>query len=174
MKKIIIAVLCSFIFYMVAVVQMVAAADISKPAPGPVVSHEIARKQLDSLIAAADISKPETLRAIEQFDTSIITDMSHLFSSSSSSVLNALDLSRWDTSNVTDMSNMFYGAAAFNQDISGWNTANVTNMSNMFYRVAAFNQDISGWNTANVTDMSICSTVRLHSTKTFKIGIQLT
>ncbi|MCE7537909.1 DUF285 domain-containing protein, partial [Aliivibrio fischeri] len=120
MKKIIIAVLCSFIFYMVAVVQMVAAADISKPAPGPVVSHEIARKQLDSLIAAADISKPETLRAIEQFDTSIITDMSHLFSSSSSSVLNALDLSRWDTSNVTDMSNMFYGAAAFNQDISGW------------------------------------------------------
>ena len=49
----------------------------------------------------------------------------------------------WDTSYVTDMSHMFYGAESFNQDISAWDTSSVTAMWGMFNGAKAFNADIS-------------------------------
>ena len=77
---------------------------------------------------------------IGDWDTSLIADMSSLFSSKGYS-FNA-DISRWNTSQVTDMSIMFYYAAAFNQPIGSWDTSKVTTMSNMFGGAAAFNQPI--------------------------------
>ena len=96
-------------------------------------------------------------------DTSIITDMSHLFNSYSWDISNNLanadysafngDISGWDVSSVTDMSLMFYRAAAFNGDISGWDVSSVTNMDSIFWDTESFNGDISGWDVSKVTNM---------------------
>lgn len=42
------------------------------------------------------------------------------------------DISSWNTSNVTDMSHMFSGATVFNQPLNTWDVSNVTDMSYMF------------------------------------------
>ena len=81
--------------------------------------------------------------------TSLITDMSELFSLNKS-FFNQ-DISTWDVSNVTDMSDMF--GFGFNQDISTWDVGNVTDMSQMFAESEDFNQDISSWDVSKVTDM---------------------
>ncbi len=108
---------------------------------------------------------------MEDWDTSLVTDMSNLFAfnadlvaaqllcktpslSSSTPKSPTPNLSRWDTSNVTNMSNMFQGAAHFNQPLNQWNTSKVTNMSNMFQGATHFNQPLNQWNTSKVTNMS--------------------
>jgi surface protein len=115
-----------------------------------------------------------TYGIIDDWDTSLVTDMNHMFLNTSFND----DISGWDVSIVTDMTNMFNGATAFNQDISGWDVSEVTDMygvfnntafnqdisgwnmekvgrtSQMFYGNTAFNQDISGWDVSNVTNMS--------------------
>ena len=48
-------------------------------------------------------------------------------------------IGEWNTSKVTDMSHMFGGASSFNQPIGDWDTSNVTNMSDMFRCVESFN-----------------------------------
>ena len=83
-------------------------------------------------------------------DTSLITDMSWIFSEYSD--FNG-DISRWNTSNVTNMQGMFYCAKYFNQPIGGWDTSKVTNMGGMFYEATSFNQPIGDWGISNVTDM---------------------
>ena len=45
------------------------------------------------------------------------------------------DIGNWDTSNVTNMSHMFSCASNFNQAIGRWDTSNVTNLNFMFYRI---------------------------------------
>ncbi len=64
------------------------------------------------------------------------------------------DISNWDTSNVTNMSHMFSSAESFNQDISNWSVSNVNTMNYMFNNAKSFNQDISSWDTSNVTNMN--------------------
>ena len=67
---------------------------------------------------------------IEDWDTSLITDMARLFAFS----LNPFNgnITRWNTSQVTDMSNMFTGCYGFNQPLGWWDTSKVTNMKEMF------------------------------------------
>ncbi|GMI41903.1 hypothetical protein TrCOL_g13673 [Triparma columacea] len=98
---------------------------------------------------------------INNWDTSLITDMRNLFSGyfdcgSLCSLYEQFneDISGWETSQVTDMTRMFYQAYNFNQDISGWDTSQVTSMSYMFRSASDFNQDISAWDTSQVTSMS--------------------
>ena len=99
---------------------------------------------------------------ISSWNTSNVTDMSHMFSGATA--FNQ-PLNTWDVSNVTNMSYMFAGVryvdgdsykriSSFNQPLWKWNVSKVTNMSHMFDGARNFNQDISNWNTSSVTDMS--------------------
>ena len=60
----------------------------------------------------------------------------------------------WDTSMITDMSDLFYGATAFNGDISQWNVSSATNLNSMFAEATEFNGDISQWDVSSVTNMN--------------------
>lgn len=103
---------------------------------------QLAREQLITMIKNGE--------DVTQFDTSQITDMSHMFSGAQS--FNQ-DIGNWDVSNVTDMSGMFYRALSFNQDISSWDASNVADMWGMFSDATSFtNQDLSRWNVSNVTE----------------------
>ena len=94
-------------------------------------------------------SANSTYGTIDTWDTSLITDMSSVFSYTS---FNG-DISDWDVSNVTTMYSMFEYADSFNQDISDWDVSSVTNMNNMFSNAENFNQDISNWDISNVNTM---------------------
>ena len=94
------------------------------------------------------MKQPAFNHSIGNWNVSSVTDMNHMFQSSS---LFNQDISGWDVSSVTDMKYMFHSATNFNQDISGWDVSNVTDMSNMFLYASAFNQDISSWNVIKVT-----------------------
>ena len=60
----------------------------------------------------------------------------------------------FDTSQVTNMSHMFQLASSFNQPIGQWDTNQVTDMSYMFQFASSFNQPIGQWETNQVTNMS--------------------
>ena len=75
-------------------------------------------------------------------------------SDESTAIIKYGHISLWDTSNVTDMSHLFYCNQDFNQDIGGWNTSKVTKMLSMFVNAYKFNCDIGGWDTSKVTTMS--------------------
>jgi len=85
---------------------------------------------------------------IQNWCTSLIDDMSHLFAWRSS--FNE-DISGWNTSRVSNMDSMFYSAVGFNQDLSRWDTSRVTNMERMFAYAHEFNGDITSWNISRVT-----------------------
>jgi len=87
---------------------------------------------------------------IEDWNTTNVTDMSHLFSNYM--IFNE-DISKWDTSKVTNMSDMFLGANTFNQHIGNWDTSSVTNMNRMFHGAKNFNQPIENWDTSSVRYM---------------------
>ena len=91
-------------------------------------------------------------------DTSLITDMSYLFSNVSQKyggyglhVFNG-DISKWDVSNVKNMRHMFDGSS-FTGDISNWNVSKVEDMSYMF-GWSKFNRVISNWDVSKVRNMS--------------------
>ena len=102
-----------------------------------------------------------------KFVTSLVTDMSNLFTSTNANALMPVNdsfvLNTWDVSNVTNMSGMF-GMAIFRQDddidLSNWDVSNVIDMNGMFSisptrnPFESFDGDISSWDVGNVTDMS--------------------
>lgn len=91
-------------------------------------------------------------------DTSQITDMSWVFSSTLNALKKpiCLDLSTWNTSNVTDMHYMFAECKSLIKlNLSEWDTSNVINMSNMFYNCQQLETlNLSDLDTSNVEDMS--------------------
>ena len=109
---------------------------------------------------------------LNDIDTSNITDMSQLFSSTyrrdgDFDILDPLgkpsdgidfsrfdgDISQWDVSNVRDMVEMF-AESKFNGDISQWDVSNVENMAFMFYK-SEFNGDISQWDVSDAKNMDM-------------------
>jgi surface protein len=65
-----------------------------------------------------------------------------------SSTYNNVPINDWDTSLITDMSSLFSvlrntNTDTFNDYIGNWNTSNVKNMNYMFRRAIAFNQNIN-------------------------------
>ena len=102
---------------------------------------------------------------ISTWNTKRVTDMSWLFTSTSSSWVEGEgicstawsfndDISKWDVSNVETFVMMFNGAHSFNQNLTAWNTSSATNMNLMFRYATAFNGDISSFDTSRVTHMS--------------------
>jgi len=88
---------------------------------------------------------------LNDIDTSVVTDMSALFSGLDP---HNIDISEWDVSNVTNMKDMFYNCKSFNSDLSEWDVSNVTNMSFMFDNCYNFISDLSDWDVSSVTYMS--------------------
>ena len=93
---------------------------------------------------------------ITNLDTSLVTDISHLFSNCT--LLNFIpDISNWETINITNISNLFYHCISLNSlpNLSKWKIEKITNMSYMFYDCKLLKSlpDISGWKTENVKDM---------------------
>lgn len=103
---------------------------------------------------------------LSDINTSLITDMSNLFSAAPTDYLNKswvdawlideLDLSTWNMSNVVNMYAMFYCCSALQKiKFPDCNTSSVTNISNMFFGCTTLIElDLSNFDTSNVTDMS--------------------
>ena len=107
--------------------------------------------------------KPQTLKELYKLtedeniylgdiDTSLITDMSGLFSGSKRKDFSGIET--WDTSNVVNMNSMFSFASNFNHNINNWNVSNVENMGYMFRDADKFNQPLDKWNVNKVKNMS--------------------
>ena len=116
---------------------------------------------------------------IEEWDTSLITNMDELFKDRSTFNKN---LGKWNLSNVTSVKGMFYGAASFNNgttsssavsapslmpqsnsalssvsaqpSLNDWDVSQVTDMAFMFTYAKAFDQSIGNWDVSQVTDMA--------------------
>ena len=88
------------------------------------------------------------------FNTSKVTNMNNVFSSSSS--LTNLDLSGFNTSKVTSMLSIFSNCSSLTSlDLSSFNTSNVTEMNSMFMNCSSLaSLDLSNFNTSKVTDMT--------------------
>jgi len=100
------------------------------------------------------LSNVATIEGLEYFDTSQVTDMSHMFYNVSS--LTTLDVSSWNTSQVIGMRGMFSSANNLvTLNVSGWDTSQVTDMGWLFARTSVTVLDLSGWNTGQVTDMGM-------------------
>ena len=90
---------------------------------------------------------------LSNWNVSGVTDMSGLFSNSSSfNNGGSSNINNWNVANVLNMTNMFANTS-FNQPLSGWNVSKVTNMIGMFIGTP-FNQPINNWNVSGVTSMS--------------------
>ena len=60
----------------------------------------------------------------------------------------------WDTSLITDMSHLFKNFTKFNFNINNWNVSNVNNMEGMFINAKNFNQPLDKWDVKNVKNMN--------------------
>ena len=91
---------------------------------------------------------------LSSFNTSKVTSMLSMFSNCSS--LTSLDLSSFNTSNVTEMNSMFMNCSSLaSLDISNFNTSKATTMERMFYSCSSLAKlNLDNFNTSNVTDMS--------------------
>ena len=96
-------------------------------------------------------SKAATIKGLELFDTSKVTEMQHMFREANFS---ALDLSSFDTSNVTTFFDCFVGNKATYIDISSFDTSSVVNMYAFFNGAQVNHIDLSSFNTSKVTNMS--------------------
>lgn len=91
--------------------------------------------------------------SFENFDTSIVRDMTYMFAYNS---VKYLDVSGFDTSNVTTMEGAFAGCKSLN-DVFGLedlNISNVTNIAYMFDGCSSLSHFYGLFDTSNVTDMS--------------------
>ena len=98
----------------------------------------------------------EAIEGLEYFDTSKVTNMSHIFGRCRS--LKSIDLSYFDTSNVTDMSYMFHDCINLTTvDLSKLNISKVQTMQGMFENCLQLKevnfQDDNLTNVLNMRDM---------------------
>ena len=68
---------------------------------------------------------------LNDIDTSMITDMSYLFTGFKNKKLSKIDISLWDVSNVENMRGMFYNCSNFKSEISRWNVSKRRDRGNM-------------------------------------------
>jgi surface protein len=99
-----------------------------------------------------------TVNRINEWDTSLVTNMQFMFYQA---YLFNQNLNGLNTSNVTNFTSMFQSTAAFNNGLASgvggtmsFNTSNATTLASMFSSATSFNQDVSNWNTINVTSLA--------------------
>lgn len=93
-----------------------------------------------------------SIKGIEDFDTSSVTNMGGLFMNTK---VSSLDLTRWNTDSVTNMTRMFSGCSDLAVlDLSSFNTSAVTNMYAMFDRDYALKTIYvgNGWSVNSLSD----------------------
>ena len=90
---------------------------------------------------------------INEWDVSLITDFSYVFSANRNSAAAAFnqDLSNWNTANAVSFTGIFSNAKSFNGDISTWDTSQVTTFDRVFDGASSFNGDVSAWSTGQAT-----------------------
>lgn len=72
----------------------------------------------------------DRFRNLGDIDTSLITDMSYLFSNANRTDFSGIE--NWDVSSVNDMSGMFAGAKKFNQPLDNWDVSSMYETNGMF------------------------------------------
>eukprot|EP00961_Rhodomonas_salina_P043109 579580-Rhodomonas_salina.1 len=145
------------------------------PSDHATLGAQVTKTNLLGLISSCTGGSPTACAAVEEADTSTITDMSFMFYGSSFTE----DLSQWDVTSVTDMSYIFDGADALPGPI-GWrvtrsalddlidgcergtaaacsavenaDTSRITDMVRMFFR-SSFTGNIANWDVSAVNDM---------------------
>ena len=90
---------------------------------------------------------------LSDFNTSNVTNMGGMFFNMTN--LTAFNFSNFDTSKVTDMGSMFYGMSSLTTlDLFNFNTSQVMIMGGMFFNMANLTTlNLSNFDTSNVTDM---------------------
>ena len=111
--------------------------------------------KLDSNFYLDEDSIKKPILTIQLKGINNITNISTMFSGCSS-LLYSPDISKWDTSKITWMSSVF-SSSNFTSipDISSWDTSNVESMHEFFWncRKLLYIPDISKWNTSKVEIM---------------------
>ena len=120
---------------------------------GDLVSASNVTSMFDMFYACHEL-RTESLRQVESWDVSGVTDMGGMFRGCR--VLTEIDLSNWNTASLKDVSNMFMGDTALtNVDMSGWDVSKVTDMSSMFGNCHALTsvKGLSTWSADSITAM---------------------
>ena len=107
----------------------------------------------------------------EDIDTSLVTDMSHLFENCNQ--LEEIDISKFNMASVTDINSMFFNCEKLKKiDTRNFDTSKVTNISNLFEGCKTITElDLSNFNTANVVDMNstfrFCEKIKVIDARSF-------
>lgn len=99
-----------------------------------------------------NVSAMESLD-LSSFDTSNVSNMSHMFNGFSSSQ-NVIDLSHFNLSSLTHASNMFNGSYVNSLIMSGWSAPNLSSIDDMFSYSTFSNLNISNFSAPSLTDMT--------------------
>ncbi len=93
-----------------------------------------------------------SITGLENLDTGLVTNMSHMFRECKAQQLN---LNTFDTSNVTNLQYMFYNCTNLEAlDLNNWNTSNVTNLFSTFQGCTNLKTlEVNQWDTSKVTLM---------------------
>ena len=97
--------------------------------------------------SAEDPCQPKLINHNGQLPNSIRTAVDEFLVSgaASSAVAKFGQIEQWDTSQVTLMDHLFKDKISFNSDISSWNTSRVTSMNQMFCGAHMFSQNVASW-----------------------------
>ena len=112
---------------------------------------KINTKNVTSMYAMFMNSKATTIKGLELFDTSKVTEMQHMFRNTN---FLSLDLSSFDTSNIDSFLCYFFISKATYIDVSSFDTSNVTNMGSFFNNTQAKHIDLSSFDTSNTTNFN--------------------
>ena len=121
---------------------------------GTIIAHKDSSYMFSSSNESNYFVNLESIEGLCNLDTSIVTNMNHMFKGCSK--LTALDLRQFDTSNVKGMEYMFHLCRNLQTiNLSNFDTRKVTTTMAMFYECSSLETiDISSFDTSKVTNMS--------------------